>query len=455
VTKLNPRGSGLVYSTYLGGSGADFAIGLDVAPAGDVVVTGATDSADFPTTAGAFDRTYNGGDLDTFVTKLDPDGASLVFSTFLGGPDVDVGFISFFDRAGNVMVEGDTGSPSFPTTPRAFQPHYGGGDSDGFVTKLRADGSGLLWSSFIGGSDADGAHDGTLGRKDEFFIDGPTSSTDFPTAKKAFQSTYGGGGSDAWAAKVAPDGTRLEYSTYIGGTGDEDVFDMTVDHDGHALVPGPTSSTDFPTTKHAFQTTFQGGPEDGYLLKLEKNGRSAEFSTYLGSSGDDLAGAVRVDPAGNAYVPGLTDSPDFPVTKDAFQPEYGGGPIDAYVAVLDKHGRKLRFSSFLGGSGADGSVGAGTWLDRDGHLFVPGFTDSPDFPVTLGAYQTTYGGGPEDVFMVKIDFRHKGAHGPKPHGPPASSPRRPPPRAELSGRRPCGRGSWRTALSPRQAVACR
>jgi hypothetical protein len=401
VTKLDPTGSSLVFSTYLGSRGFDVAIGLDVNSSGEVVVTGGTSSPRFPTTPGSFKRTYSGGREDAFVTKLDPTGSSLRFSTLLGGAGIDEGFIAFFDAAGNVFVEGDTGSKKFPTTSEAFQPSYGGGDSDGFVTKLNPAGAALVYSTYLGGSDVDGAHDGHLDASTgDFYVDGLTSSTDFPTTPGAFQPSLAGG-IDAFAAKVDSTGSALDYATYIGGSGDEDVLDMTIDTAGNAYVPGPTSSIDFPTTPGSFQPSFQGGDGDGYVIKLDPIGSAAVYSTYLGGSGFDLAGAIRVDGSGAAHIPGITASTNFPVTTDAFQSSYGGGPTDAFVATLAPDGSELLFSSFLGGSGEDGSAGAGAWLDDSGNFFIPGFTDSPDFLTTEGAFQTANAGG-FDLFLVKL-----------------------------------------------------
>jgi Beta-propeller repeat len=398
VTKLDPTGSRLVWSTYLGGTGLDVAIGLDVDAAGNVVVTGATGSDDFPTTPGAYDRQF-AGDLDTFVTKLDRSGSRLLFSTYLGGAGGEGGFISFFDARGNVYVEGETSSADFPTTRRAFQKTYGGGSNDGFVTKLNANGSALVYSTFIGGAGYDGAHDGWLDENGNFYIDGPTESANFPTTRGAYQRALKGP-SDAFAAKLNPDGTGVEYSTYLGGSGAEDVADMTIDRYGNAYVPGQTDSPDFPTTSFAFQRGY-GGNGDGFLTKLNPRGTGLEYSTYLGAGEFDTTGGVRVDRDGDAHVPGITASPQFPVTRDAFQRTYGGGPEDAFVLTLDRSGSRLKFSSFLGGSGDDGSSGAGEWLDDQGNFYVPGFTDSTDFPVTRRAFQRTNAGG-YDVFLVKI-----------------------------------------------------
>jgi hypothetical protein len=211
-------------------------------------------------------------------------------------------------------------------------------------------------------------------------------------------------------AKLNRSGTRLVYATYLGGEGEEDVLDLTADRAGNAYIPGLTSSADFPVTGHAFQRTYGGGPLDGYVTKLNPSGTSAVYSTYLGGSDLDLAGSVRVDRHGVAHVPGITGSADFPVTDGAFQAGYGGGPTDAFLVLLSRDGSRLEFGSYLGGSGEDGSAGSGSWLDGRGNYYIPGFTNSADFPVTRGAFQTTNAGG-FDVFLVKVDLgkRHKGA----------------------------------------------
>jgi hypothetical protein len=399
VTKLNRSGSGLLWSTYIGGTSFDVAIGLDVDRRGNVVVTGATGSTDYPTTPGVYQRDFAGGEADVFVTKLHRSGSRLLYSTLLGGSAEEAGFISFFDEDGNAYIEGETASADFPTTSRAFQTTYGGGPFDGFVTKLNRNGSALDYSTFIGGEGYDGAHDGWLDEDNNFYIDGPTESANFPTTPGAFQRTLNGP-SDAFAAKLNPRGTAVHYSTYLGGSGFEDVTDMTIDRFGNAFVPGITDSEDFPVTGGAFQTTF-GGVTDGFVAKLNRRGTGLEYATYLGASDFEIAGGVRVDRKGDAHIPGITSSPDFPVTADAFQGAYGGGPADAFVVRLNRKGSRLKFSSFLGGSGDDGSAGAGEWLDDEGNFYVPGATDSPDFPVTSGAFQQTNNGG-YDVFLVKI-----------------------------------------------------
>lgn len=402
VTKLNPQGSAVVYSTYLGGTGDDLGLGIAVNALGMAYLTGQTSSTDFPTTSRAFQQSFGGGNWDGFVVKLSADGSVLVYSTYLGGSGDDAALIGPTDSGGHVYAEGFTSSTDFPTTADAFQRTYGGGADDAFVAKLKADGSGLMFSTYLGGSGDDLGFDGTIDRFGNAYITGKTSSTDFPNTPRAFQRAYGGGDADTFVTKLKQDGSGLVYSTYLGGSGDENPFDLAVDSFGNAYVPGVTSSIDFPTTAGAFQTAFAGGKDDGYVTKINPTGSGLVYSTYLGGSADDSAGAVRVDRLGNAYVPGQTSSTDFPTTANAFQSSYGGGNSDAFVTKLNAKGAGLLFSTYLGGSGDDGSVGSGTGVDRFANVYVLGFTSSTDFPTTKGAFQPSFGGGNSDAFVTKI-----------------------------------------------------
>jgi Beta-propeller repeat len=431
VTKLSPDGSALLYSTYLGGSGDDEALGIAIDDSGHAYVVGSTSSPDFPTTQGAFQPSFAGGNTDGFVTKLSADGSALTYSTYFGGSGDDFVFIGPTDRGGHVYAEGFTSSTDFPTTPGAFQRTFAGGPDDSFVAKLNHDGTGLIFSTYLGGTGDDLGIDGTIDRFGNAYFTGLTSSTDFPTTPRAFQPTFGGGNIDTFVTKLSRDGSHLLYSTYLGGSGDENPFDLAVDRYGNAYVPGQTSSLDFPTTPEAFQTSFTGGNVDGYLTKIDPTGSGVVYSTYLGGSGDDLAGAVRVDKRGNAYVPGATSSTDFPTTADAFQSSNAGGNSDAFVLKLNPTGSGLVFSSYLGGSGDDSSVGAGTGVDRFGNMYVYGSTSSTDFPITEHAVQPQYGGGISDAFVTKIaigegDDRqaavHRGAPG-SPHNSDLAIPR--------------------------------
>lgn len=328
VTKLNPTGSSLVYSTYLGGSIFEQALGIALDGGGNAYVSGVTFSADFPTTGGAFQTVY-GGNGDAFVTKLNPTGSALVYSTFLGGSGQDVGIEIALDAGGNAYVVGFTESPNFPTTPGAFQTVNGGG-RDAFVTKLNPAGSALVYSTYLGGIGADQANGIAVDNFGNAYVSGTTESTNFPTTAGAFQTAFGGGTSDAFVTKLNPAGSALVYSTYLGGSGTDGGTRIVVDSIGNAYLTGSTSSTNFPITADAFQSTFGGGPSDVFITKLNPAGSALVYSTYFGGTGDDSGSGIALDNNCGVYVTGLT-SGNFPTTAGGFQTTYGGGATDAFV----------------------------------------------------------------------------------------------------------------------------
>ena len=402
VTKLNPTGSGLVYSTYLGGSGGDGANGIAVDASGVAYVTGNTSSTDFPTTLGAFQTTFAGGFGDVFVTKLNAAGSALVYSTYLGGSGDDSGYGIAVDVAGDAYVTGPTTSTDFPMTLGAFQTAFGGGSYDAFVTKVNPSGSGVVYSTYIGGSDADIANGIAVDASGDAYATGLTYSTNFPTTVGSFQPAFGGGSLDGFLTKLDPTGSALVYSTYLGGSGLDAGEGIAVDAAGNAYVVGNTDSTNFPTTSGAFQLTFGGGVQDVFVTKLNPTGSALFYSTYLGGSAFDESFGIALDAVGNAYVTGDTDSTNFP-TVNAVQSVPAGG-FDIFVTKLNPTGTGLVYSTYLGGSGTDGTGFNSIALDTlpNPNAYVTGFTDSTNFPTTPRAFQATYGGGPEDAFVTKI-----------------------------------------------------
>jgi hypothetical protein len=401
VTKLDSTGTEIVYSTYLGGRKLDVAIGIDVDGEGAAYVVGFTASRRFPTTPGAVQRRIGGGPADAFVTKLDPSGSEIVYSTFLGGDGDDVAFIAPVDADGSLYVEGWTGSKNFPTTDGAFQERYGGGPYDAFSTKLDASGSSLVYSTFVGGSGDDGGWDGDLDTAGRIHLTGGTDSRDFPVTPGAYQPRYGGGRTDAFVLVLDESGTDLVSSTYVGGKRYEEVTDLTVDEQANTYVPGTTTSKDFPTTPLALQTESAGGKHDGYLVQLNLEGTTLVYGTYIGGTGDDVTGAVRVSHDGIAVMSGVTTSPDFPVTPDAMQATFAGGPDDAFAMWLELNTSTVSYATYLGGAKSDGSSGAGLALDDSGTVTIPGYTNSRDFPTTPGVVQRRFG-GMSDVFVVRM-----------------------------------------------------
>src|SRR5438876_73683 len=357
----------LSYSTYLGGSGEDRDPAIAVDAAGNAYVTGHTESRNFPTTTGAFQTGFGGGAMssgqgDAFVTKLNPAGSALVYSTYLGGSGPDDGKGIAVDAAGNaVRASGHTA------------------------------GAGVA---------VDAAGDACM--------TGYTSSTTSPTTAGAFQPSYGGasGSSNAFVTKLNPTGSALVYSTYLGGSGGGGDYGqgIAVDVAGNAYVTGITSSSDFPTTAGAFQTTFGGGLYDIFVTKLEPTGSALVYSTYLGGSALDKGYGIAVDTSGNSYVTGLTYSTDFPTTPGAIQTTYSEGGLysggDAFVTKLNAAGSALVYSTYLGGRGTD--MGRAIALQYP-NVYVTGHTESYDFPTTTGAFQTMHDAvSGTDVFVAKI-----------------------------------------------------
>jgi len=400
ITKLSADGTTLVYSTYLGGSADDGCYSIAVDSAGNAYVTGYTESTDFPT-ENPFQGTNRGGDQyrDAFITKLSADGTTLVYSTYLGGSDDEEGFGIAVDSAGNAYVTGETASTDFPLA-NAYQGTYGGGWEDAFVTKLSADGSTLVYSTYLGGSDFEYNPSIAVDSAGNAYVAGSTESTDFPT-ENPFQGTYRGGvfSGDAFITKLSPDGTTLVYSTYLGGSNDEEGFGIAIDSAGNAYVTGRTWSTDFPT-ENAYQGV-NGGYIDVFITKLSSDGTTLVYSTYLGGSKQEVGNGIAVDSAGNAYVTGSTESTDFP-TEDPYQHAFGGAiwaRVDAFVIRLKPSGNMLSYSSYLGGN--DGDTGSGIAVDSAGNAYVVGMTISRDFP-TKNPYQETLAGNSWDAFVAKL-----------------------------------------------------
>jgi hypothetical protein len=397
VTKLDPTGTTLIYSTYLGGStNGDDGRAIAVDGSGAAYVTGSTASSDFPTTSGAFDGTSN-GHTDAFLTKIHPDGSSLVYSTFLGGADSDYGTGVAVDASGNAFVSGLVSSANFPTTTGALDTALGG-NGDAFVSKLNSAGSALVYSTYLGGSDFDLGTGVVIDATGAAYVAGYTRSADFPTTALAFDTSFNGpfNGTDAFVSKLDAAGTVLLYSTYLGGSDIDFAWEIALDLSGSAYVTGSTFSTDFPTTGGAFDTAL-GGPLDAFVTKLDAAGAALAYSTYLGGSDTDDGLGIAVDATGQALVTGDTTSSDFPTTAGAAQPVYGGN-FDAFVTKLNAAGSAPVQSTYLGGSSQEQGIGIA--VSPTGDAYVAGWTDSADFPTSSGAFDTTL--SVRDAFVTML-----------------------------------------------------
>lgn len=398
VTKFNSAGSLLIYSTYIGGSNNDSANGLAIDNDGNVYITGNTNSTDFPTTPGAFDNTYNGGTPDIFVSKLNNTGSALIYSTYLdgGGENNSVGIA--VDNSGNASIAGWTNSGSFPTTSGAFRTGYCGGYWDGFVSKLNADGSALVYSTYLGGWGWDRCYGMTADNEGNTYVTGYTQSANFPVTAGAYNTMYNN--ADTFITKFNSAGTALVYSTFIGGNDYDEGNGIVVDNDRNAYVTGITQSSNFPTTPYAFDTTPNGGI-DVFVCKLNSAGSSLLYSTYLGGANSDEGLGIAIDPLDNAYVVGLTLADNFPTTIGAFDNTHNGLGYDGFVSKLSNDGTRLIYSTYLGGSSVDACQSIA--VDDSGNGYVTGSTVSSDFPVIAGSFDTTYHGG-NDAFVTKLSF---------------------------------------------------
>jgi uncharacterized protein (TIGR03437 family) len=333
VLKLDPTGSKLLYSTYLGGSGDDGARGIAIDAAGNSYVTGGTSATNFPTASALQPANAGGARLgsDAFVAKINPAGTALVYSTYLGGSGDDAAGAIAVDSAGNAYLTGVTYSSNFPQSG-AMQKTLGG-RSDAFAAKLNAAGSSLMYSTYLGGKADDFGAGIAIDAQGNAYLTGFTGSADFPKVNPA-QPAFGsadGLGIDAFVAKLNANGSALVYSTFLGGKGLDYAYGIAVDAQGNAYIAGETDSPDFSTAGSLLAAP--GGAMDGFVAKLNAAGSAFEYRNLLGGSGDDGAAAVALDRNGNAYVAGGSSSVDSPATFAAYQTTLAGRS-DAWLVKI-------------------------------------------------------------------------------------------------------------------------
>jgi hypothetical protein len=368
----------LDYSTFLGGSGDESGAAIAVDKNGCAYVTGTTSSSDFPTENGY--STGFGGASDLFVVKLSASGDALVYATYLGGSASDYGMSLAVDSTGCAYITGFTMSNDFPVLAGYDMTRNDLYYTDVIVTKLSSSGNSLVYSTYLGGTADEYGSGIAVDESLCAYVTGNTGSSDFPTVN-GYDSDYNGG-YDCFVTKLSSTGSALAYSTFLGGTGSDDCYDIAVDHLGCAYVTGGTGSSGFPML-NAYDAGL-GGNYDAFVTKLSSSGGALAYSTYLGGAGNDCGESVAVDSLGCAYLTGYTPSADFPIVN-GFDSHYDG-KLDAFVTKVSSAGNTLVYSTFLGGSN-DGLGGQGMdegydiAVDKAGCAYITGYSSCSDFPL--------------------------------------------------------------------------
>lgn len=364
---------------------------------GDIYGTGFSRN-NFCITPGVFDTSYNGQALfgDVFVFKLSSNGSNLIYSTYIGGSDDEVGNGIVVNSAGHAFVTGGTASANFPVTAGVYDTQYNCGPrspfvrGDAFVLELNTTGTALDFSTFLGGSSVDEGVGIVIDANNNSYVTGYSTSNDFPV-QNAFVATYGGtvGGYDGFITKLNSTGTALVYSTYLCGAGADAGLSITLNAANEAFVTGFTESSGFPTTAGAYDQTHNGG-EDVFAVRLSAAGNAAIYSTFLGGTQGERPHKIVINSGNEAFITGGTSSANFPVTAGAYDITYNGGATgDVFVCRLAGSGSSLIYSTFVGGIANEyREEGQGIAINSANEAFVSGVTSSDNFPITQCAFDT-------------------------------------------------------------------
>jgi len=385
----------LVYSTYLGGSNWDGGKDIAVDNTGAVYVTGVTGSLDFPLVSPA-QFSYGGGNTDGFITKINPAGTAIIYSTYFGGMGNETNKAIAVDSNGAVFIAGDTGSQiNFPLV-NPIQDTFGGSLYDAFLVKLNPAGSAIIFSTYLGGSGIDSGDGLALDNSGAAYVTGSTSSPDFPTVnpiqiRSADYNNY------AFVTKINPTGSAIVYSTCIGGSGNDFGKAIDVDSSGAAYLTGIAYSTDFPLV-NPLQPIKGGGSFDAFVTKINPAGSAYVYSTYVGGSSAEWSNSIAVDSSGAAYITGEVLSADFPTVN----PIQGySGYDDAFITKINPAGSAIVYSTYLGGTSGDKYFDI--TVDNSGAAYVTGWSSSAnDYPL-VAPLQGIYGGGASDITVAKLN----------------------------------------------------
>jgi hypothetical protein len=399
IFQLNQDGSKMMFATFIGGSVYDIPLDITIDDLGNIFVTGQTFSLDFPVTSYAYQNSTTFGGSDGFILKLNPNGSIMMFSTYIGGSNWNYCYSIALDSNNNPIVAGTTGSTDFPITPGVYDTTHNGGYYDAFVLKLNNVGTKLIYSTFLGGSQRDYGTGVEIDSSGNVIVVGYTVSSDFPITSGAYDTSFNGG-ADLFILGLNQSCSKLLFSTFLGGSKYESVYQFTISGTDDIFITGVTNSQDFPTTSGALNRSYNGGSYDIYIIKFNPNASSLNYSTYLGGNSGEFGWDIAIDNEGSVYITGSTHSKDFPITPDAFDKTING-TNEAFCLKLDPSGSMINYSTFIGGN--DYEIGHGIITDSHNNFYVTGYTNSSDFLITPGVYYPTKNwNGSNDCFVVKL-----------------------------------------------------
>jgi len=404
VAKVNADGN-LIWATYLGGPEEDYAYVCAVNDRGELYVSGRAGKG-FPTTPGAFDETFNGGvdnpvhdPADAFIAKLSSDGSRLIYSTYLGGSGQDIGRAIHLHPTGEVVIAATTESSDFPTTLGALLPENPGGRKHGYIAKLSADGSRLIFSTYLGTTNSSNEFIFSVAEdnRGDYWFAGSTSGTDWGSLSitpNAFQPERNGGPNEMFVGKLSLDGKKLVYLTWFGGSGAEWIeTEGFNDAFGNFFITGVTTSPNFPTTRGAYQSKLKVD-NGGFIARINADGSLGASTVF-----DSAFWGPAMDAKGNIYCSGSTSAEGL-ATPDAFQTVHKGAG-DAFLAVFDPTLSTLLYGSYLGGSEHEKGRFVATSPDGSA-VYVVGHTSSTDFPLVNAPWNPELGAW--RAFVAQFDL---------------------------------------------------
>jgi len=343
ITKINSLGTSLIFSSFLGGSGTERGSTITLDNNKNIYLSGNTDSFDYPTISGCYDQTFSGGFYDAFVTKLDSNASTLIYSTYIGGMNTDISRSHTNDGSGNLYLTGYTDSGDFPSTAGAFGIPIAA-IKNVFVTKINPSGTSLIYSTSIGIGEAT---DITIDKSNNVILTGNTDANNYPITSGAYKTIFNSPG-ESFITKLNQSGNNLIFSTFIGGNNNYDYANsISLDSTNNIIITGNTFSNDYPTTINCFDGSFNGGTEDVFVSKINSNGSSLDYSTFIGGSSNEISRGIATNTNGIIFIVGETKSNNFPTTIGAFDQSFNGGVLygDAFIAKICSYSPTLTLNS--------------------------------------------------------------------------------------------------------------